>query len=606
MATAGGDGTGRVWTMVPGVASPTLRRTFRVPVGDVNSAMFSPDATRLVTAGDDMHVRLWEVDTGRLLATFVHHGDAVVAASFTPDGRDIIAVYRNGALTRWDAATSQLRGEVASPALRIEGMTLDREGRTLFLMGSDVLRTVSLAPDGSFGPFTHAVVSEGGQCVALSPDSKRLAVAVRGNVSARIVDRAQPARTLDLVGPYAEGFGVAFSPDGKTLAAVDKTGTLRTWDASTGAGLLATCVHRGRVWAVAYAPDGRLVTGGDDGTVRLFDPSQPVGRIVVRGLRDAPGATAAEMVLSDDGRRLLACDSRGAVLEVDLPLVPGAGTPAHREFAPPASELISTAASLSPGGRYLLLRGRHTDPKRGHEIELYERRPGQPLARTLVIPRSPAESQLAWSTDGRHLAVNDETRCLVLWDIPGGRSLAKGPAVSEFYLEGVTFTASGDGVVVVGVDRTVKPWRHAVVRWDHRHGRSSRTLTTGLAAHDVWDETRSLALAPDGETLVALGAFRAFPVAIDLGTNTVAGEFIGAAAATADLAISPDGQRLATAHADGEVRLWDLHGRQLLLTLRGHARPARGVAFTPDGRWLLSLAEGPDVGIEVALWPVGP
>lgn len=60
------------------------------------------------------------------------------------------------------------------------------------------------------------------------------------------------------------------------------------------------------------------------------------------------------------------------------------------------------------------------------------------------------------------------------------------------------------------------------------------------------------------------------------------------------IAISPDGTQLATASFDGTVKLWDVATRREIYTVREHISIVNGVAFTPDGRFLLSAGAEPD------------
>ena len=63
-----------------------------------------------------------------------------------------------------------------------------------------------------------------------------------------------------------------FSADGTRLVSGGYDGTVRVWDARTGDPLLTLEGHRGWVWASGFSADGtRLVSGGEDGTVRVWD-----------------------------------------------------------------------------------------------------------------------------------------------------------------------------------------------------------------------------------------------------------------------------------------------------------------------------------------------
>jgi WD40 repeat protein len=77
-------------------------------------------------------------------------------------------------------------------------------------------------------------------------------------------------------------------------------------------------------------------------------------------------------------------------------------------------------------------------------------------------------------------------------------------------------------------------------------------------------------------------------------------ELRGHAGSVVGLAFAPGGGALATAGADGAVRLWDAATGRERAVLRGPGLLALAVAFAPDGR---SLAAG-GVAQEVWMWDV--
>ena len=94
--------------------------------------------------------------------------------------------------------------------------------------------------------------------------------------------------------------GVAFAPDGKTVATAGKDGSIRLWDGGTGVERKKLIGHNEEVDCVEFSRDGKsLHSGGVDGTIRVWDVGTGEGRILVGEL----GAVIA-MASSPDGKTL--------------------------------------------------------------------------------------------------------------------------------------------------------------------------------------------------------------------------------------------------------------------------------------------------------------
>ena len=108
--------------------------------------------------------------------------------------------------------------------------------------------------------------------VAFSSDGKRLISAGYNDHTVRVWDIASGALQLTVTTGKAGATAVAFAPDGKTVAGGQGDGTVVIWDAQTGAVVHTLKAHKYAVWTVAFSPDGKsLASGSADNKVNIWD-----------------------------------------------------------------------------------------------------------------------------------------------------------------------------------------------------------------------------------------------------------------------------------------------------------------------------------------------
>ena len=441
---------------------------------------FSPDGTRLASAGEDNTARLWDPASGELLATCRGHTSKVLGVAFSADGARLVTASADRTVRQWDAASGH---QVEAPYDRHAGAVLaasySPDGDWVASAGDDRTVRVWRATDredlavlhGHTGVVTGVTFAPGGRRLASVSQASGPGWARDDTVRVWELD---PEATLPVLrGHTSYVYPVAFSPDGRWIASGgwDKDNQVRIWNAATGE-VCKTLPHPGHVRTLAFGPDGRwLVVGGDgDGRMRVWEVATARVRKKIRG----PGPAVWGLVLSPDGKRVAAYAPDGQRHTNHLSVCDV--TSGEQIFA-----ADGTVLAYSPDGRWLA-----TVDADEKTVLLRDARTHESVAR--FSGHEHPVSRGTFSPDSRRLATCSHDGTVRVWPMDGSACqvlLGHTSLVfaAAFHPDGTRLaTAGGDG---------------AIWLWDLARGEEVARLL-GHTSY-VW----SLAFSPDGATLAS-------------------------------------------------------------------------------------------------------
>jgi WD40 repeat protein len=312
LASASHDETIKVWDATRDRRTMPLRDR-QAQIREVYALTISRDGRWLASASADRAARIWDLSTGLVVRTLRGHTDSIRELAFSPDGRWLATGGDDHSVIIWDTASGERRRSLTGFPRLVSGVAFSPDGRwlacstggwkatgsvQLFNLGRDG-EVISLATGGK-GDAQPGYIE-----LAFSPNGRRLAAGCDDStIRVWDLDSRGPARVLP--GHSAPVLDVAYSPDGRWLASAAADGAVKLWDAATGATIATLSGHSARVGSIAFDPDGRrLASAGLDLAVRFWDPvtleqdprAQEIGSL---GVPWAPAGVA----FHPDGRRL--------------------------------------------------------------------------------------------------------------------------------------------------------------------------------------------------------------------------------------------------------------------------------------------------------------
>jgi WD40 repeat protein len=533
---------------------PALAGIWTSP-GSIACTEFNAAGDRLLIAGADGKVTLYDPRTGQLAVPAMHHGFAITRATFDPTGKRLLAAGLDNSVYLWNAETGQQQAR------------LEHSGRPV-----------------------HAV---------FSPDGTRVATAsLDGKATVWNADTGTVVQEL----PHTDEQVtlVQYSPDGSLLltaakGGVESPGHLRLWRPETAEQVAKTMQHDDYVWHAAFSSDGhRIASASEDRTVRLWDVTtcEPT----TEPLRHA--TPVMRVFWTQDDQQVLTTESGGQVR------VWNAQTGGLQQAAIHHGGFLA-ATSLSPSGRILVTGGGDGRTRCWSWVSSLEITP--------VLLQQGTISAIAIDQQDRHVAIASHDGTVRLWDLA-----ASVPHVVELnHDEEVLtsrFSADGRRILTTSHDKTARQWntengqpigtplQHDASVYCGVFSPDGKLIATGSDNYvQLWEASTGQAIGArcDHEGVIVRLAFHPTEPWLlsasqqglvklwDAGSRTV--RFVVNHEARLTVAgFSRDGRWIYTAGDDGTLRLWRAADGQSDGNHLKHDDKILSCVFSPDSRYALT------------------
>ena len=537
-----------------------------------------PDKGVVASGADDMAVTIWDVASGEELMVLAgEHTDSIGDVVFLPGGERLLSGAYDDLLVLWDLNSGTAIRRMQNPTGDVNILDVSPDGR-MAVAGTE--GGVATLWDLSSGELAGELAGHNPDLqvlpVTFSADGRLIATGSEDG-SAIIWDSAsrEPLQELQVLDDVL--FALAFSPDGALLAAGGKGNAVYLYDVQTGE--LAGTLDGLPDWLfdLDFNGDGsQLLVASRDGAVMLWDVA---ARQLLQSFTGTDGRTLSVSFIDDE--TAVSSASSGDLRVWNLADSRLLGQIGAGDF------LVSTAYSAD---------GRLAALGLNEAIRLVDLDTGASVGE-LSIPgaadpvlASGDVTALAFDPSGERLLSGTGSGALVLWDAAGGAEIRRFEG-HESRIHELVFSPDGRSFLSAADDRQL-------IKWDAQTGEKL------FSYQNPTDSVNAVAYSPDGRSFAAgMGTFRfaSGPVDPDEVDNSIhvwdsasgaeTGQLAGHEGPVMAVAFSPDGRQLLSGSIDTTLRLWDVAAGKVLQRLDGHTSGVLSLDYDGDGGYIASGAE---------------
>jgi WD40 repeat protein len=511
------------------------------PATEVIAAAFSPDGKQVALVGNGTDLEIWEVATGRRQRILPAQKLFVTSMAFTADGKYLGIAEGFQSVDLWDVQTSKPLRRIVTPEVRY--LAFSPSGR--FLATGSLKGGIRLFEIATGHQLWERQAHQKGVTAEVFSPNERVLATGSDDHSISLWNTASGAPEGIPLSTQERIFTLAFSPDGSRLAAGTRERTVFNYNVSPLKEEGKFIGHSDIISTVVFTPDSNTLSSSSlDGTVRFWNLSAPRLPVLGGSLQPNAPTTRYLMTIADDASAIAFCPE---------------GTPD------------------------LIAKGR---PQVVQPLEIASNRRTPPVGEK--------HTQIIWdialSPDGHQIATASADKTIALWDVTSGRLL---------------HTLGGDNGIIMSVIFSrdghylaSSNWDNTVAVWDSTNGSLVARFfppTADDAAQHAFSllgtgtpRKAALAFSPDGRTLAVQWERDPVIHLIDYRRQRQSVLPIDKDKTITVLVFSPDGNLLAGGTEKDTIYIWEPATGKQRFALNGHVGWVDALAFSHNSQTLVS------------------
>ena len=230
---------------------------------------WSPDGTKIASAGNGEIIEVWDPVTGNSLFNLVSGSSTVFSVAWSPDGTKIASGQKDGTVKIWDATNGNSISNLTGHSGGVNSVAWSSDSKNIVSgSGDHTARVWDVASGNTITTYrSHSSWING---VAWSHNSPYI-VSGSGDKTAQVWDAFSGSQILTYSHHTNEVLALAWSPDNSRIASASDDDTVQIWDTMNGNLYVNYTGHTGFVVAMACSPDGQYIaSGGVDTTVQVW------------------------------------------------------------------------------------------------------------------------------------------------------------------------------------------------------------------------------------------------------------------------------------------------------------------------------------------------